>query len=284
MDKQPWKSYRNRFKDRLTDGGMPVAMWVTIPWPPIVEILGCTDLDAAFFCLEHTSYGLDVVEQLIARAELAGITPIVRPSHLDPHEVGRILDAGAQGIVFPHIDTPDDAELARRSLEYPPNGIRGWAGAHVRYARWQGGSGVRVLRSPSEADRGVYSTEYVEKSRSDLLSIFIVETAAAVRNIEEILDRGRPDLLYFGWGDYSVEVSFDFDQCVKAADRVYRIARERGVGVSVAPGQGSMSEPYPGCYTIVGNDALITSAALASAVERATTARATFGQVSEENR
>src|SRR5688500_6531158 len=158
-----WKQRTNRLKSLATRDTPPLAMWVTVPWPPLLEILGACRLDVAFIDLEHASFGLDVAQNMIVSAELAGVIPLVRPSSIDPAEVSKILDAGAQGIIFPLVNDEKDADLARLCLLYPPDGVRAWGGSHTRHAMWQGTSAVMAMRATAEDAKGVYSRDYVDK-------------------------------------------------------------------------------------------------------------------------
>jgi 2-keto-3-deoxy-L-rhamnonate aldolase RhmA len=264
-----WQDKTNGLKHLLRSGETPLIMWVTIPWPALIELAGAQGVNAVLIDLEHTSFGLDVAQQMIVSAEAAGVTALVRPSSIDPAEVSSILDAGAQGIVFPLVNTAADAKLAWRCLRYPPDGVRGWGGSHTRAAMWQGTSAVEALRQSDPNAKGVYSAEYVAKAADDIVNYFIVETVEGVNNIQAILEAGQPDLVSFGWGDFSVEVGFDLDRCVKAAGIVYDACRSRGIGVSVSTGQTGPSAAYPGCITIIGIDSLLLSAAVKAAVAAA---------------
>jgi 2-keto-3-deoxy-L-rhamnonate aldolase RhmA len=270
MPDKPWEVRRNRFKLKLKAGETALAMVVSIPWPGLIEILGSQDIDGVFIDLEHTTLELETVERMIMAAELAGVTPCVRALHSDAAEITRLLDAGAMGITFPHIETAEDAITARRSLHYPPNGDRGWGGSHTRYAGWQGGT---VLEGSLPESRGVYSAEFVAKAESDVLSSFVIESKRGVANIDEILDVGCPDVVSFGRGDFSLEVGFDADEGNRAAKRVREACQARGIGMSL-PTKALSSQFYAGCYGLIGIDSLIFSSAMARQIENARVATA----------
>jgi 4-hydroxy-2-oxoheptanedioate aldolase len=248
-------------------------MRASLPWPfgspsrglSVAEIAGAWGLDAVIIDLEHTTMSLDTAERIIMASESASVTPIVRPPRLDTSLIGRLLDAGAQGIVFPRVEDGREAANARMSLHHAPMGTRGWGGAHTRHAMWQGSS---ALMGRLPADKGVYTRDYVEKARSDVLSVFLIETVRAVENIEDILDAGRPDAVDFGRGDYSAAVGFDDAACDEAFDSVVRACRERGIGMNIPPNRAEELF-YPGCYTIVGLDALLLSRAIQDATSDA---------------
>lgn len=265
-----WRERSNRFKSLLGAGQPALAVWVTIPWPSVLEIAGAWGIDAAIIDLEHTSMGLESLEHMLVAAQRADVTPIVRPPDLEGTGVGRILDAGAGGILFPRVEDGDAAELARRSLRHAPDGTRGWGGAHTRHALWQGSS---AIEGQLPSDRGVYSQEYVDKAASDVVSGFLIESVRGVENIEDILDRGRPDVVDFGRGDFSAEVGFDDRRCDEAFEHVFRACRARDIGMNIAPQQVD-TRYFPGCYSVIGMDSLLLSHSLERAASDARSALA----------
>ena len=84
------------------------------------------------------------------------------------------LDAGAEGICFPLVRTADDAAECVSLLRYPPRGRRGW-GPFVAHSRW-----------------GVNLFEYLPKRGDETVCMLLIETRAAVDNIETILGAGVP--------------------------------------------------------------------------------------------
>lgn len=268
-----WRRRRNRFKERLRAGERPLAMWVTTPWEAVPEILGAASLDAALIDLEHVSHNLAQAERLVVACDAAGLTPIVRPASHDPHEVSRILDAGAAGIVFPRIETAEQAEAAVASMRYPPRGTRGWGGAHTRYALFDGNYGAGALAAGGSPS-GVYTPQYVADADEYLLTILLVESVRGVENAEAIVAVDGVDAVVFGMGDHSVEVDFDWPRCLGAQAALRAACRARGIGVALAPPELAGDEFYPGCFGIVGCDSLLMAGALNAAVADARAAAA----------
>jgi 2-keto-3-deoxy-L-rhamnonate aldolase RhmA len=257
----------NRLKQELTLGAALLWMWVVIPWHGIVEVIGNCGVDGVIIDLEHTTMSMRELEQLLLAAKAAGLRTLVRPTDINNPEITRILDAGADGIAFPHVENGELAERARKSLKYPPRGSRGWGGAHIRRTAWTG-STVASQGDQAFASDGVYTESYVEWAE-DVVSLFLVESREGVENIDEILDRGRPDVVSFGMGDYSVEVRFDRDSCKAAAEKVHETCRGRGIGVAMPAQQSDrLTEFYPGCMYYVGVDVSIASEAISSEVHR----------------
>lgn len=254
------------FARRLRAGEPATAAWVTMAWPHTPELLGAAGVDAAFIDLQHVSYGLAEAQAMILAAEVAGVTPLVRPTRVDRDEVSRILDAGAYGLVFPDVEDADTARAAVRTLRHPPRGDRGWGGAHTRYAGWQGGSAYReVSGETAETGPPVHHPDFLARAE-DVLCVVIVESVRGVENVDDIVAIEGLDGVVFGWGDFSVEVGFDRLRCEDAAERVYAACRHRGIGVALPYSEAGRERFYPGCFSIVGVDTLMFSAGVRSAV------------------
>jgi 4-hydroxy-2-oxoheptanedioate aldolase len=256
-----WATRRNPLKEAMERGDPAVVMWATSPWAAVPEMLGIAGAHGVLLDLEHVSHGVAEVEPLIVAADAAGISAGVRTPRIAPDIVSRILDAGAHGMIFPHVEDAADAELAVRCTRYPPLGQRGWGGAHTRYAKWQGG----YARDLSARGEGVYSPEYVERANAGVLRVMLVESVRGVENVEAIAAVEGVDAIVFGWGDFGVEVGFDEARCEQAARAVHDACRPRGVGLGVPDGD----QGYPGCFTIAGIDTLLFSAAVKAAVGKA---------------
>jgi 2-keto-3-deoxy-L-rhamnonate aldolase RhmA len=220
-------------------------------------MVGVHGIDAGIIDLEHTTDGLRDVQVMIMAAERSGMTALVRVPHVDPHLVGRVLDAGAGGVVFPMVSTPEDAALARQSMHYPPEGRRGWAGAHARHVRWCGSEFASC--SP-----GLLSPEFTRAADASLVSIFMIENPDGVAQIDHILDVGRPDAVIFGWGDFLVRANFDRSQLAAAQHRIYDACKQREIGIALDPIGLPTLPYYQGCFVSVGVDAVICSDAIAA--------------------
>ena len=73
---------------------------------------------------EHGPCDLSSIAQSFRGIEARGAVPLVRVWDHDPATTARVLDAGAWGIVFPHVSTPGQAEKLARAMRYPPRGSR----------------------------------------------------------------------------------------------------------------------------------------------------------------
>jgi 4-hydroxy-2-oxoheptanedioate aldolase len=261
----PYWPRPNRFLEALRGGRPPVVMWITLESVSVVEMAAAHGLNAVIIDLEHTSAGLRDAHAMIVAAQGAGMSALVRPPSIDSHDIGRLLDAGADGVVFAQVGSKSDAEAAARSLRYPPEGTRGWAGSHARHVRWN-------HTPPGEGEHPLLSAEFAKAANESIASVFIIESTAGVDNVEDILDAGRPDAVFFGWQDFGVGVGFDAKAVVAAQDRVYNSCRTRGIGIALTASPRDPMEYYSGCFYSAGEDSSVASAAIAVRMQEARSA------------
>jgi len=117
------------------------------------------------------------------------VTPVVRVSTAEPATILRLLDAGAQGIMVPHVNTPGDAERAVAVVRYPPIGRRG-AGSQ-RAAAY----GMRLHRR-----------DWVAHANQEMLLIAMLEEADAMTHLRDILAVPGIDVYEIGRGDLSLSM------------------------------------------------------------------------------
>jgi 4-hydroxy-2-oxoheptanedioate aldolase len=237
-------------------------MWMTLESPIIVEMVGAYGLDAVIIDLEHTSASLTDVRAMIIAAQGAGMTALARPSSHDQHLVGRLLDAGAEGIVFAQVTSAKEAEAAYRSLRYPPEGIRGWAGMHARHVRWN-------LTAPAEGEHALASSEFADAANAGIARVFMIESQAGLDNLDDILDVGRPHGVIYGWADYGVSIGFDKAAIAAGQRRIYDACRSRGIGLALNVAPPETLEYYPGCFLSGGTDAAVASEAIRNRLTQA---------------
>jgi len=149
--------------------------------------------------------------------------------------VKNVLDAGAHGIVFPHIETPEQAITAIRAMRYPqkpgvrdfePDGIRG-SGNAVAARYW-----------------GLSSADYMARSdiwrldpNGNLIPWFIIENKLGVENVREIgrqlKARNIGAVLWAGTGDLSASYTGDQAAVARAVDTILAAGKEFGLPVAM---------------------------------------------------
>jgi 2-keto-3-deoxy-L-rhamnonate aldolase RhmA len=133
---------------------------------------------------EHNAMDTDAMAQVTGGALGADITPVVRVPGHEHYHCGRALDAGALGVIVPHVDTPDQARRVADSCRFPPRGRRSIPGAMPQL----GYADLPVGDALGEIDRSV-------------LVVVMLETPEAVRNADQIASVGGVDVLLVGGSD-----------------------------------------------------------------------------------
>lgn len=175
----------NKLKARLRGGRTVFGLLNSIPCPLMVEMIGYAGYDFVVIDLEHMSANPETLENMIRAAECAGITPLVRVPSGAPETILRVLDAGALGIVVPHVRTRDDAEQIVASSRYHPLGRRGISGGRTT------GFGTIDLAT------------YSERANQEIVVVAMIEDREAVDHIDDIVSVPGIDLVLEGAIDLS---------------------------------------------------------------------------------
>ena len=174
----------NITKAKLGEGNVVFGAIISRFAPDLVELFGAIGYDFVMIDCEHGPMDLDQVEHMVRAAEVFDITPIARiPDHAES-TILRFLDRGLQGIIVPHVNTPEEADAVARAARYYPQGYRGVGGGRAH------DYGVKVSRAES--------TEWIN---SQTLVIPMIEDTAAVENLDGILGVPGVDILHVASGD-----------------------------------------------------------------------------------
>ena len=90
----------------------------------IARIAKTAGFDTLYVDMEHCSFSIDTTGQICMAALEAGITPLVRVPANTPEYISRVLDAGAMGVIAPHVRSADEARAVVRAAKFPPLGDR----------------------------------------------------------------------------------------------------------------------------------------------------------------
>ncbi|WP_424968980.1 HpcH/HpaI aldolase family protein [Dinoroseobacter sp. S76] len=216
----------------------------TIPSATVSQAMAAAGADGVIIDLEHGAVDYASAHAMIAATQGFDCAPTVRIAKNDPAHVKRALDLGAEGIVFPLIDTAEDARAAVESLRYPPAGTRGF-GPFIAHSRW-----------------GTPMLDYRAGIEPALCCILLVETRAAVENIDAIVEVEGIDMIIPAQFDLStalgVSGQFDHPEFQAAVAKVEAACRAKGIplgGVGLAEAQAEALFAR-GYRAIAGSDLL----------------------------
>ena len=155
----------------------------------IGKIMKTCGYDWLFIDMEHGSMSVDSAAQISIAASDAGITPIVRVPGFQHFHATRVLDAGAQGVVFPHVDTADTARELAKYCRYPPVGQRSVVGA-----------------IPQVDFQSLPMGEMTQSVNESTLVAVMIESPKAVDNVDEIAKVDGIDVILVGTNDLCMEM------------------------------------------------------------------------------
>jgi 4-hydroxy-2-oxoheptanedioate aldolase len=151
---------------RWKAGEVTFGAWCMMPGALGIEVLGGAGFDWLTIDMQHGCMGYEGVVDMIRAADVAGICPIVRVPANEASIIGRVLDAGALGIIVPMVDTAYDAQRAVDACLYPPLGRRS----------------LGPVRVSTRDGRG-----YSQTANARIAVIPMIETAQALANVDQIV-------------------------------------------------------------------------------------------------
>lgn len=177
------------FRARLEAGETVYTVWCMLSEPNCAEILARQGWDAVTIDCQHGFIDhLDML-RMVTAVHGAGKYALVRTSPGDEGMIGKALDAGVQGVIAPMINDADDARWLARTAKFPPLGERSWGP-------------VRAMGTS-----GLDKAGYLAGANALSLAWAMVETGAALANIDEIAATPGIDGLFVGPNDLSVSLT-----------------------------------------------------------------------------
>lgn len=190
--------------------------------PVIGELIGNLGFDFLWVDTEHTPIDYHTLELTLMGARAGGTSAIVRVPWNDAVLAKRVLELGPDGIIFPMVNTPEEADRAMKSCLYPPEGNRGFG--PIRAARF----------GLEDADH------YIARNNRELCRFIQIETRQAVENLPEIVKNPYIDGYFFGPCDLSGsigELNRVFEPRTMALiDRAIAVLRAAGKPIGVSTG------------------------------------------------
>ena len=179
----------NSFKRALSQGQPMIGLWSSLCSNLSVEIMAGAGFDWLLLDMEHAPNELPLLVSQLQAMTGGTAAPVVRPAWNDVVLIKRILDAGAQNLLVPFVQTPEEARLAVMATRYPPDGLRGVATTH-------------------RANRFGRTTDYFQRAGDEMCVLVQVETRRALENLEAIAAVEGVDGLFIGPSDLSASLGF----------------------------------------------------------------------------
>jgi 4-hydroxy-2-oxoheptanedioate aldolase len=173
----------NVFKQALRQGRPQIGLWVGLADAYAAELLATTGFDCLVIDAEHAPNDpRSVLPQLQAMAPYP-VHPIVRPVCGSAESIKQYLDIGAQTLIIPMVDTPEQARDVVAATRYPTRGVRGVGSALARASRW------------NQID------DYVRRADEEICVFVQAESVKALGNLESIAAVDGVDGVFLGPAD-----------------------------------------------------------------------------------
>jgi 2-keto-3-deoxy-L-rhamnonate aldolase RhmA len=181
---------KNLVKQALSEGKLQLGCALfQMRSPEVPRILKAAGFDWTFIDTEHGPFDTETVQDLCRVASLVELCPIVRVADLQYNLIARALDMGAEGILFPRVESPELLEQAIAWTKFPPYGRRGFglASMHVNY---------EAMSIP----------QIIDHMYENVLVVLQIETVAAFERREELLSVPGIDIVMVGPADLSISL------------------------------------------------------------------------------
>ena len=213
----------NPVKELVRAGKPAFGTWITLcPHPRVVKMFAASGFDFVIIEMEHTDFNMQTVGMLAMLAREAGLVPFVRPTGtMKPHDLTRPLDAGAQGLLLPSVDTPEQMEAIVKATKYHPLGNRpmNLKGPHTDY----------VVGDPAEVSAHV---------NAHTMLVAMIESRTAIDNIEALCDVEGLDAVFIGPDDLSQDLGIPgrmgHPALAEAIDEVFAACRKKGMAFGIS--------------------------------------------------
>lgn len=174
---------RSQIRALLADGGTAVCGWLSSDSPYLAETISYAGFDAVNVDLQHGMFSLDSGLRLIQAVSAGPAEPFARCPNHDPAVIGKLLDAGAYGIICPSIDTAAQAAAFVSACRYPPLGQRSF------------GPGRATLYG---------GADYADRADETVMTWAMIESKAGLEAVADIAAVPGLDGLFVGPNDLAL--------------------------------------------------------------------------------
>ena len=204
----------NKLKSIWARGEAVVNGWLSIPSSFSAEVMANQGFDSVTVDMQHGVIDYQVAVTMLQGISTTAAMPMARVPWNDPARLMKILDAGAYGVICPMVNTRAEAEALVRACKYPPRGYRSWG--PVRASIYAG-------------------ADYGDHANDDIVVMPMIETAEAMKNLDDILSVPGVDGVYVGPSDLSLALGLKprLDQTdapvVEAQQKIAEACKRHGV-------------------------------------------------------
>ncbi len=241
-----------RMREKLQAGEAVIGTVVSLPEPFVAEVMGAAGFDFLLIDMEHNPISDYQLQTILIGAGRTESALLVRAEWNDPVRVKRILDIGAEGVIFPWVNSRAECEAAVSATRYPPAGLRGCGPR--RAARLHGGL-----------------TDYIRWAQENVLTLVQIERVETIDLLDDILTTPGLDGVMVGPADLAISMGhlYDMDNAEVdgAIERILAACQKHGVPFGMFTGSAARARKWveKGCQiATIGGDVPFIDAGIAS--------------------
>ncbi|MEX0282661.1 MAG: aldolase/citrate lyase family protein [Arenibacterium sp.] len=247
----------NKFKARLLAGEKLFGCWLALANDYAAELMGGAGFDWLVVDGEHAPNDLRSIRAQLSVLARFDVDPVVRLPVGETWMIKQVLDAGAQTILVPMVESAQQARELARACRYPPTGIRGMGAALGRASQFNA------------------IPDYVASADEQICLLVQVESRAGVDSLDDILAVEGVDGVFIGPSDLSADLGFRGNAEAPEMRKLIGEILNRITAAGKAPGILGMSdgaiERYLGegaQFVAVGADVILLAEAARSTASR----------------
>ena len=236
---------QNTFKQALKERAQ-IGLWLSLANPYSAELCATANCDWLLIDGEHAPNNVQTtLAQLQAVAPYAA-QPVVRAVTADVALIKQLLDIGANNLLIPMIDTPEQAQAMVRATRYPPDGIRGVGAAVARASRWG------------------LDGHYLDTANDQVCLMVQAETRTAIDNLAAICAVDGVDGVFIGPADLAASLGHrgkpGHPDVQAVIDQAIRTIVQSGKAAGILTGDVALAKHYLALgarFVAVGIDATL---------------------------
>ncbi|WP_299616050.1 HpcH/HpaI aldolase/citrate lyase family protein [Pelagibius sp.] len=249
----------NAVKQKWAADSPVVNGWLSIASPFCAEIMADQGFDSLTVDVQHGALDYPDLLPMFQAMRASGVVPMARVPWLEAGIIMKALDAGAYGIICPMVNSRKDAEALVSYMRYPPKGTRSFGPTRANFSAGPG---------------------YASEANDQILSLAMIETAEAVKNLEEIVSTPGLDGIYIGPADLTLGVTDgrlppaldrEEEEMIEVIRRILEAAHAAGIRAGIhcgGPDYAARAIAWGFDLVTLSNDVRMLAAAAQSSVQR----------------
>lgn len=197
---------KSRIKQKIANGQPALVTTLHLTDPSLYEMVSLLGFDGIWMDMEHHAYSLETANHLMRAARVGKSDIMARPAKGEFMRMSRMLEAGAQGILYPRCDDAKEAAEVVRWAKFAPLGTRGFDGGNPDMPYCFGDIG-----------------EYTRQANEETFIALQIEDPNALNHAQAMLEVEGVDLLFMGPGDFSILAGFPGDILNPEVDKALEV-------------------------------------------------------------